>query len=50
MEDSTMAHYKISSRRHQDLIFYLLIFDKIHNAMYLNKKSRTSSRKICPQQ
>jgi len=45
-----MAHYKISIRRRQVLIFYLLIFDRIHDGiMCLNKKSRTSSRKICPQ-
>jgi len=49
MEDPTTAHYKISSRRRQVLIFYLFLFDRIHNTMYLNKMSRTSSRKICPQ-
>ncbi len=29
--------------------FYLLVFDRIHDAMYLNKMSRTSSRNIGPQ-
>ncbi len=29
--------------------FYLLVFDKIHDAMCLNKISRTSSRNIGPQ-
>ncbi len=29
--------------------FYLLVFDRIHDAMCLNKMSRTSSRKIGPQ-
>ncbi len=29
--------------------FYLLVFDRIHDAMCLNKMSRTSSRNICPQ-
>ncbi len=31
------------------LVFYLLVFDRIHDAMYLNKMSRTSSRNIGPQ-
>ncbi len=29
--------------------FNLLVFDRIHSAMCLNKMSRTSSRNICPQ-
>ncbi len=29
--------------------FYLLVFDRIHDAMCLNKMSRTSSRNIGPQ-
>jgi len=29
--------------------FYLLVFDRIHDAMYLNKMLRTSSRNIGPQ-
>jgi len=49
MEDPTTAHYWISSRSGQVLIFYLLVFDRIHDTMYLNKMSRTSSRKIGPQ-
>ncbi len=35
-----MAHYKISNRVSHFLIFYLLVFDRIHDAMYLNKMSR----------
>ncbi len=31
------------------LFFYLLVFDRIHDAMYLNKMSRTSSWNIGPQ-
>ncbi len=31
------------------VFFYLLVFDRIHNAMCLNKMSRTSSGNICPQ-
>ncbi len=48
LEDPAMAHYKISS---MDRLFfiYLLVFDRIHNAMCLNKLSRTSSRNIGPQ-
>ncbi len=46
MEDPNMAHYKISNRVSQLLIFYLLVFDIIHDAMHLNKMSRTSSRNI----
>ncbi len=44
-----MAHYKISKRVSQVLIFYLLVFDRIHDAMYLNKMPRTSSRNTGPQ-
>ncbi len=47
LEDPNMAHYKISNRVSQ--IFYLLVFDRIHDAMCLNKMSRTSSRNIGPQ-
>ncbi len=43
-----MAHYKISNRGSQILIFYLLVFDRIHDAMHLNNMSRTSSRKTGP--
>ncbi len=46
LEDPNMAHYKISNRIIQLLIFYLLVFDRIHDAMCLNKMSRTSSRNI----
>ncbi len=49
LEDSNMAHYKISNRVSHLLIFYLLVFDRIHDAMCLNKMSRTSSRNIGPQ-
>ncbi len=40
-----MALYNISNRGSQIWIFYLLVFDRIHDAMHLNKMSRTSSRK-----
>ncbi len=46
LEDPNMAHYKISNRVNHLLIFYLLVFDRIHDAMCLNKMSRTSSRNI----
>ncbi len=49
LEDPNMAHYKISYRVSHLLIFYLLVFDRIHDAMHLNKMSRTSSRNIGPQ-
>ncbi len=49
LEYPNMAHYKISNRVSHLLIFYLLVFDRIHDAMYLNKMSRTSSRNIGPQ-
>ncbi len=49
LEDPNMAHYKISNRVSHLLIFYLIVFDRIHDTMYLNKMSRTSSRKIGPQ-
>ncbi len=49
LEDPNMAHYKISNRVSHLLIFYLLVFDRIKDAMYLNKMSRTSSRNIGPQ-
>ncbi len=47
LEDPNMAHYKISNRVSH--FFYLLVFDRIHDAMCLNKMSRTSSRNIGPQ-
>ncbi len=49
LEDPNMAHYKISNRVSHLVIFYLLVFDRVHDAMYLNKMSRTSSRNIGPQ-
>ncbi len=49
LEDPNMVHYKISNRVSHLLIFYLLVFDRIHDAMCLNKMSRTSSRDIGPQ-
>ncbi len=45
MEDPNTAQYKISNRGSQILIFYLLVFDRIHDAMHLNKMFRTSGRK-----
>ncbi len=44
-----MAHYKIYNRVSHLLIFYLLVFDRIHDAVCLNKMFRTSSRNIGPQ-
>ncbi len=38
-EDPNMAHYKISNRVSHLLIFYLLVFDIIHDAKCLNKMS-----------
>ncbi len=49
LEDPNMAHYKISNRVSHLLIFYMLVFNRIHDAMCLNKMFRTSSRKIGPQ-
>ncbi len=49
LEDPNMAHYKISNRVSHLLIFYMLVFDRIHDAVCLNKMFRTSSRKIGPQ-
>ncbi len=49
LEDPNMAHYKISNRVSHLLIFYLLVFGRIHDAVCLNKMSRTSSRNIGPQ-
>ncbi len=46
LEDPNMAHYKISNRVGHLLIFYLFVFDRIHDVMSLNKMSRTSSRNI----
>ncbi len=51
LENPNMAHFKISNRDNHSLFFYLLVFDRIHDAdaMCLNKMSRTSSRNIGPQ-
>ncbi len=49
LEDPNMAHYNISNRVSQLLIFYLLVFDRIHDAMCLYKMSRTCRRNIGPQ-
>lgn len=40
-----MARYKISSKGCQVLKYYLLVFDRIHNAVYLNKTSRNFAKK-----
>ncbi len=48
-EDPNMVHYEISNGISHSLIFYLLVFDKIYDAMCLNKMSRTTSRNIGPQ-
>ncbi len=47
LKDPNMAHYKISNRVSHLLISF--IFDRIHDAMCLNKMSRTSSKNIAPQ-
>ncbi len=47
VEDPNTA--QISNRGSQILMFYLLIFDRIHDAMHLNKIFRTSDRKTSPQ-
>ncbi len=49
LEDPNMAHYKISNGVSHLLIFYLSVFDRIHDAMCLNNIFRTSSRNISPQ-
>ncbi len=46
LEDLNMDHHKISITYKK---MYLLLFDRIHDAMCLNKMSRTSSRNIGPQ-
>ncbi len=48
LEDPNMGYYKISNGVSHLLIFYLLAFDRIHDAMCLNKISRTFSRNIGP--
>ncbi len=49
LEDPNMVHYKIYNRVSHFLIFYLLVFDRIHDAMCLKKIYRSSSRNIGPQ-
>ncbi len=39
LEDPNMAHYKISNRVSHLLIFYLLVFNRINDAMCLNQCS-----------
>ncbi len=39
LEDPNMAHYKISNRVSHLLTIYLLVFNRIHDAMCLNKTS-----------
>ncbi len=48
MEDPTTAHYKISNRGSQVLDFLSVGINTIHDAMHLNKTSRTSSGKTGP--
>ncbi len=48
LEDPNMAPYKISNRVSHLLIVYLLVFDRIHDAMCLNKMS-ISNINIGPQ-
>ncbi len=47
--DPNMAYYKISKSQSLVDFFYLLVFDWIHDAMWLHKMPRTSSRNIGPQ-
>ncbi len=50
LEDPNMAHYTISNRvSHLLIFFYLMVFDRIHDAICLSKMSRTSTRNIGPQ-
>ncbi len=49
LEDPNIAYYKISNRVSHLLFFYLLVFDRIHDVMCLNKIYMTSSRNIGPQ-
>ncbi len=49
LEDPNMAHYKISKQGQSlIMIFYMLVFNRIHDAVCLNKMFRTSSRKNRP--
>ncbi len=49
LEDPNMAIIRFLTESVTYLFFYLLVFDIIHDAMCLNKMSRTSSRNISPQ-
>ncbi len=40
LEDPNMVHYKISNRVCHLLVFYLSVFDRMHDAMRLNNMSR----------
>ncbi len=44
LEDPNMAHYKIYNRVSHFFYFFILVFDRVHDAMCLNKM--TSSRNI----
>jgi len=46
LEDPNMAHYKISSRGCQIWIVYLLVFDRILDALYLNKKKKSIDHRL----
>ncbi len=49
LDDPNMAHYKISNRVSDLSVFDMLVFDRIHDVMCLNKMSRICSRNIGPQ-
>ncbi len=49
LEDPNMAHITFLTESVTCWFLYLLLFDRIHDAMCLNKMSRTSSRNIGPQ-
>ncbi len=36
LEDPTLAHYTISSRDSRFRFLYMLLFDRMHDAMYEN--------------
>ncbi len=45
VEDPNTAHYKISNRGSQVFDFYLLVFDRIHDAMHLTRCSGPPAEK-----
>ncbi len=49
LEDPNMVHYKISNRVSHLLIFYLLVFDRIHDAMCPKQDVLDLQQKYSPQ-